>query len=476
VTISLPRRGGRRNGVLVAVAFAVALPFLAALALAPSQGIWPLMEIGLLVGPLAAGFWLAFRRPVLAIVTVFVGLAPIDFLLSIGDGTSATRLIGLAAAAALVLGLCARGAAKRVPGSVVAWLVAFAYMTASLIWAGDQPKALERLESTGLPLLLVALVAVTRLDRVDLRALLFAVVGGGVGVSIYMLVTQAHMPGYATAQGVYERVYLTNGHQAIDPNGVAFALMTPLAIVMGAALGSGDHRRRIVAAVLIPLFVVAILETESRGALVAMGLMILWIAFRSRQRVVTAAVLMLVGVLAFLENGVFSRFDDVQGAGRTSIWRVGVEAFRQHWLIGNGYGTFSDAYNQVYLLVPHTFNTGWSREAHDLVISSFVELGVFGGSLVLYAFWRQFRELGTIPLHDPDGWLRLTAEGGILALFMVAMFLDVLPLKPAWVLPLLIAAVATIRAREHANQGLSYQDFGPDGRSAGVATPVRLRP
>jgi O-antigen ligase len=468
VTVSLPRRDGRRNVVLLAIAVAIVLPFVGALGLAPSQGVRPLIEIGLLVGPLAAGLWFAFRRPVLSIVTVFVGLAPIDFLLSIGNGTSATRVIGTAAAAALVLGLCARGSAGRIPASVVAWLVAFAYMSATLIWAGDQPKALDRLGSTGLPLLLVTLVALTKLDRVDLRALLFAIVVGGFGTSVYMLVEQAHMPGA-------QRVYLTNGHQAIDPNGVAFALMTPLAIVLGAALGSGNRRRRIVAAALIPLFVIAILETESRGGLLAAALMILWIAFRSRQRLVAAAVLALVGILAFLQNGVFSRFDDVEGAGRTSIWKVGVEAFRQHWLIGNGYGTFSDAYNQVYLFVPHTFYTGWSREAHDLVISSFVELGLFGGSLVLYAFWRQFRELRTIPPDDRDGWLRLTAEGGMLAMFAVAIFLDVLPLKPAWVLPLLIAAVATIRVRERANQGLSYQDLGPDGRSAAVATPVRLQ-
>jgi O-antigen ligase len=470
VTISLPRRGVRRTLVSIAIAVAVSLPFLGALALAPTQGIRPLIGIGLLVGPVAAGLWLAFRRPVLAIVALFIGLAPIDFLLYVGNGTSATRLIGLAAVASLVLGLCARGAANRVPASVVAWIAAYAYMAASLIWSGDQAKSFERLESTGLPILLLALVAVTKLDRVDLRALLFAVVGGGVGASTYMLIAQQHMKGYTT-----DRVFLTNGQEAIDPNGVAFALMPPLAIVLGAAVAPGDRRRRLLAAALIPLFVTAILETQSRGGLIAATLMILWIALRARQHLVTAAILAVVGALAFIENGVFSRFDDAEGAGRTSIWKVGVEAFRHHWLIGNGYGSFSDAYNQVYLFVPHTFYTGWSREAHDLVISVFVELGIFGGVLVLYAFWRQFRELHGIPIDAPDGWLRLTAEGGIVGVFTVAIFLDILPLKPAWVLPIIIAAVATVRAREQATQGLSSQDLGPDGRSAPLLATGRLR-
>jgi O-antigen ligase len=470
VTLTLPRRRLRRAALLIAIMLAAAVPFVGAVALAPTQGIRPLLEIGLLVGPVAAGCWFALQRPVIALVTIFVGLAPVDFLLFLGNGTSATRLIGFAAIGALVLGLCARGSSGRVPASVLAWLVAYVYMSASLIWAGDQPKAIDRLESTGLALLLVALVGVSKLDRVDLHALLVAVVGGGFGAAVYMLATQTH-----TSSEAVTRAYLTNGREAIDPNGVAFALMPSLAIVLGAALGRGPRVRRILGTALIPVFVFAILQTESRGGLIAATMMILWMAVRSRQRVVAGVILGLAGLLAFLNNGVFSRFNDAEGAGRTSIWKVGIEAFRNHWLFGNGYGTFSDAYNQAYLSVPHRFYTGWSREAHDLIISAFVELGIVGGSLVLYAFWRQFRELRAIPLDDPDVWLRLMAEGGILAVFVVAIFLDILPLKPAWVLPLLIAAVASVRARERAAAGLSSQDVGPEGRSALGLVPGRLR-
>ena len=38
----------------------------------------------------------------------------------------------------------------------------------------------------------------------------------------------------------------------------------------------------------------------------------------------------------------------------------------------------------------------------------------------------------------------------------------------------LIAAVATVRAREHAALGLSDQDQAPEGRSIGGAVPVTL--
>jgi putative inorganic carbon (hco3(-)) transporter len=458
-----PRSGWRRGILPLAIGLAVSLPFLGGLILAPTEGAVPLLALGVLCGLGVTGSWFAFRRPVIALVTLFVGLAPIDFLLTFGGGTTATRLIALAAVGALAIGLCVRGSSGRVPLSVGAWLVAFAWMTASVMWAGDQPKSIERLAQTGLAILLVTLVALSRLDRSDVRALLVAVVGGALGVAGYMLIAQPHMPSNA------HRVYLSNGSEAIDPNGVALALVTPLAIVLAAAVGPGDPRRRIAGALLIPVFTIAILQTESRGALLAVGAMVLWVAIRSRHRLVAGATIALAALLASLQSGVFSRFNDLEGAGRMPIWKVGIAAFREHWLIGNGYGTFTDAFDQVYLTVPHTFITGWSREAHDLPIACFVELGVLGATLVLYAWWCQFRQLSSIPADDRDAWLRLAGEAGILGLFVVALFLDVLVLKPAWVLPVLIAAVATMRGREHAALGLSDQDQAPQGRSFGGA-------
>jgi O-antigen ligase len=458
----------RQGALPVAVALAVAIPFLGGLIVAPTLGATPLLALGFLSGLGVVGVWFAFRRPVIALVTLFVGLAPIDFLLTLGGGTTGTRLIGLAAVGALAIGLCVRGSSGRVPLSVGAWLAAFAWMAASVIWAGDQPKSIERLAQTGLALLLVTLVALSRLDRSDLRALLVAIVSGALGVAGYMIVAQPHVTASA------HRIYLTNGSEAIDPNGVALALVTPLALVLAAAVGRGDPRRRIAGALLVPVFAVAILQTESRGALLAVGVMVLWAAIRSGNRLVTGATMVAAAGLGWLQSGVFSRFNDLEGAGRLPIWKVGIAAFREHWLIGNGYGTFTDAFDQAYLSVPHAFVTGWSREAHDLPIACFVELGVVGGTLVLYAWWCQFRQLSSIPSADRDAWLRLAGEAGILGLFVVALFLDVLVLKPAWVLPVLIAAVATVRGREHAALGLSDQDQAPEDRSLGRALPVTL--
>jgi O-antigen ligase len=429
------------------VACAIALPFVAAAWMAPRLGVTPLLALGFLCGPFAMFVWFGVRRPMIIFVASFAALAPIDFLLIMGGGATVTRFIGIGAVGTLALGLLARGS-RMPPRFVVVWLIAFAWMVASLVWAGDQPKSIERLSQTALPLLMVTLVAMSRCDRTDLRALIAAIAGGGTFVALYAI--------YVGHQFKPEpgRINLVNGNAQMEPNGVALALLPAFALGLAAAVSTGTPLKRITGLAVVCAVGAAVLATQSRGGVLALGVMLVWSAIRVRQPLVTFAMVAIGAVMAVTQNAVFARFLDstssanAEGAGRVPIWQVGIEAFRQHWLIGNGYGTFSDAYNQAYLLVPHHFNTGWSREAHDLIISCFVELGVFGGGLVLYAWWRQFRELSSIPATDPDAWLRLAAEFGILGVFVAALFMDVSVLKPAWIVPLLIAAVASVRAGE----------------------------
>lgn len=443
--------GAKARWLPVLVAAAMFIPFLAAVSLAPHRGVTPLLALGFIAGPLALGAWLACKRPLATLVALYIGLAPIDFLLVYSSGVTISRLIGLLAIGTLLFMVTIRGSNLRLPRSALAWLIAFAFMAASLIWAGDQPKSIERLMQTGLPILIMTLAGLSRCDRTDVRAMLLAVVAGGTAVSLYAVM---HPPPHAAAAAgaLQNRLVVSNGNASIDPNGLAFSLMAPLAIALAATL-SGDPRRRAIAALIATIIIGAILLTESRGGLLGLGVMLVWLAIRSRERLIAGALIALAAAGSIIQGSAWERLfsnasSNIEGAGRLPIWRVGFEAFRQHWLIGNGYGTFTDAFDQVYLFVPHAFITGWSREAHNLVIASFVELGIFGGALVLLAWWCQFRELRNVPDEDDDAWLRLAMETGILGVFTTAMFLDILFLKPAWVLPILIVVISNALARE----------------------------
>jgi putative inorganic carbon (hco3(-)) transporter len=461
-----PLKGRLLLGLAVA---AICAPFVAATFLAPQSGVTPLLGIGLIAGPIALGTWLACSRPLSTLVALYIGLAPIDFLLVYSSGVTISRLIGFLAIGALVLTIIVRGPRLWLPRSVVAWLVAFVFIGATVIWAGDQPKSIDRLLQTAFPILIMTLAALSRCDRSDIRVMLFAVVAGATAISLYAVVNPP--PSTAAAAGALQgRLVLSNGNTHVDPNGLAFSLMAPLAIVLALALSPGNVPRRVVAAPIAILIILAILLTESRGGLLGMGVMLIWFAVRSRNHLIAVGVIACAALASTIKNGAWERLfsnasSNVQGAGRLPVWRVGLEAFRHHWLIGNGYGTFSDAYNQEYLLVPHAFITGWSREAHSLLVSSFVELGIFGGALILFAWWCQFRELRSISQSSEDAWLRLAMEAGVLGVFTTSMFLDILVLKPAWVLPILIAVISSVLFRERSEKGAAE-------RASAATSPV----
>ncbi len=56
------------------------------------------------------------------------------------------------------------------------------------------------------------------------------------------------------------------------------------------------------------------------------------------------------------------RFADAEhtgAAGRFGIWKVGMEAFKQHWLLGAGIGNYRAVYNSVFIQVYQAYSGGW---------------------------------------------------------------------------------------------------------------------
>ena len=428
----------------LALAVCPVLAAMFALAFAPKLGVLPIFAVGFLCGPLALLAYAAWQRPLIVFVATYAALAPIDFMLRVGGSGTAARFVALGAVAALCMSLVARGANRTVPRNVVAWLVLFAWMLATLVWSGDPAKSIERLNITGLSLIVFTLVSIVFADRWDLRAMMFAIVTSGVGVAVYALASQTHMRFNAS------RIELTGGGLTLNADALAFAFIPPLALAASGAVSSGSLLRRVPCGIAALVILTALVETQTRGGLLAVVAMTVWIGIRLRQPFTLAGLLALAVGFAATQPGFFARFSDTEGAGRATIWQIGLKAFQQHWMIGNGYGTFSDAYNQVYLLVPHHFYAGWSREAHNILISSFVELGVFGGGLLIYAWWCHFRQLKFVPRDDRDFWLRTAAEAGILATFVGALTAEVMDLKTMWILPMLIVLVSNVRGREAA--------------------------
>ena len=199
----------------------------------------------------------------------------------------------------------------------------------------------------------------------------------------------------------------------------------------------------------LAILFVGIILSQSRGAVLAMAVILVYFFVRSRARLRLAAftiLTLLSAVVLVPGTPLWSRFAEALstgGAGRTSIWRVGLMAFKSHWLFGAGYGNFADAYDQAFLQTPHQIWTEaeWHRASHSLLIGTSVELGLIGLALLLAAWASQFNMLRNIAPTEPEYPMRVALEAAVIGTFVAALFLDVMIFKYVWLIFMLMALV-----------------------------------
>ena len=413
------------GGVMALVAAGMALTILVPPSKTQTAGLIALLTIP----ALAYG---AIRAPLSWPLAVYVALVPFDAILELGPATTMTRLLGLLSAGVILAAITARHMPAVPPRAVGLWAAALTWMIASTLWTQDP--------STGIPPTLTQLLSLFALYLVvslyparekDAQNLLAATLAGSACVTLYGLNILLH-----ESQNVTARLWIRADANQIDPNHFAAALLLPLALAIIGSFTASTRAAKAGYVVLAFLFVTGIFVSESRGAIIAGGLLLVYLAWRARAFVQTTIFIALAGCLSLCFPSMWYRFVDptqAGGAGRASIWGVGWEAIRQHWLVGTGMGTFSSTYDQVFLSVYQPVSAGWSRASHDLMIGTTVELGVVGFALVLAAWLAHLWALSAVRPSSPLYPARLALEGALLALLVEAAFLDTLGLKYLWV-------------------------------------------
>lgn len=180
-----------------------------------------------------------------------------------------------------------------------------------------------------------------------------------------------------------------------DPNDLCLILVTAMGIC---ASRLGDRRSslaRLFWLVPIGFFLYAMTLTQSRGGLLGLlaGMMVLFHArFGWKKAVVLMALtLPLVPVLFAGRQTTVAAGEDTFQA-RVHLWSAGLEAMRTSPLFGIGFGRYQEAAIQV---------------AHNSFVHAFVELGLFGGSMLLGVFiipgWVMQRlDRSRLQIQDPD--------------------------------------------------------------------------
>jgi O-antigen ligase len=400
----------------------------------------PMLAIAVVIAP--AAVYLAFRYPLIFPFGLYVALVPFDAILSVTSGTTLVRLIaGLAGITLVTRMLLLRRFVKPGKGWY-AWAAFVVWAGVSLMWTPDLPES-QRVYGIVLQnFLMMTVLAFYPVKEIEFRWLCVLSVVSGLFAALYTFSQHSMMSG--------DRLTLTaSGGLYLDPNYFATSFVLPIALSLSVALSSRDLRLKLLCWACAIFMMIPILMTASRGGVVAMGLLFVYFAARSPRRLQIVAIAVICLALTSLYPAVWDRFlhdpgQQGSGSGRTFIWVVGWHAIQQNWMFGTGVGSFLETYDQNFLAVYQPVMQGWHRPSHDIIVGTWVELGLIGVVLVLGAWYATFRQLRAIPKSSKYYPIRIGLEASLLALFAQSLFIDPIWIKYIWLaqsVPLLLLNV-----------------------------------
>ncbi len=252
-----------------------------------------------------------------------------------------------------------------------------------------------------------------------------------------------------------------------DPNDMAMVLALALPMAWYLGLTSRNTLVRWLGRGFLPLGVLAIGLSGSRGGMVAATVALLIVPLSMTKltpgRMISAMVMLMAGgmlAVAYVPETTIERLatigTEVEGGrigGRGKLWRAGLQAYAEHPIAGFGTGHFKSAITPI--LGPA------AQVAHNSFISVLVEQGIVGFTLYLAMFWALLTAI-----------MRLSGLHRRFALvLLVTLFITMLPLtwedrRVVWIVMAMLLGFSQARR---------LPAEVPVHRAAPARAPVRAR-
>ena len=364
-----------------------------------------------------------------AALWVFVFAVPWENIIVIPGIGTISRLLGMVAVGFAVLAAVISGRLRRPQPFHVAAVLFVICAGFGVFRTVDQGRAIGKF-GTYLQLLVVLwMIWELAPSFRQQRGLLFAYVcGAGVAAIDTVMV-------YRSLLGTTNRRFAAEG---FDPNdlGMTLALALPMAWYLG--MTYRQPLLKWLCRAYLPLGLVAIGLTGSRGALVASIVALLIVPLSITQlspgKIAAGVVLLLVSgaaVVSYIPATSWERYgatrsEAAAGVGnlnsRLVVWKMGLRAFSQKPVLG--YGTSG-------------FNWAVRSQSHNSYLSVLVEQGIVGFSLYAMMFITVFIRVMRIPTMERRFGLVQMATLGVA---MLPLVWD--DRKPVWVILALLTALA----------------------------------
>ncbi|MGA9071409.1 MAG: O-antigen ligase family protein [Terracidiphilus sp.] len=380
------------------------------------------------------------RRITWLLLLIFAFAIPWEYSLDLGEPLgNIARILGLLTLLAAIPAILQAGR-MRPPGPMQ-WLVLafFLMLCCTYFWTIAPDATLTKLRGYFQELMIVWLVWEFAESAEDLRALMRAAVAGSWLLALLTLATFAS----ASAMAAEQVRFAATGQ---DPNDVARYLN--LSLPLAALLFNCEPRRlwRLVAAGYLPLGLVAILLTASRGgflaAVVGVAGSIALLVHGHPRRILGGALALpplAVALWFIIPHGSLERLatitDQLHGGDlnqRWNIWNAGWQAFTRAPLLGTGAGTFVSA-----------AGTASIDTAHNTLLSIAVTGGLcalfIATAMVALAVW------SITLLRGPLQWaMALT----LAVWFITSLVATVEESRTTWLLVAMIALAGRLAADE----------------------------
>ncbi|GAB7024007.1 O-antigen ligase family protein [Salidesulfovibrio brasiliensis] len=221
----------------------------------------------------------------------------------------------------------------------------------------------------------------------------------GAGMAVFVILSAGVLLNYGSARASLE-------YSSYDPNDTAYILVSLLPVMFY----FGQSRRTMLAKLLVfaslPLGVIAISVTQSRGASLAfIVLLLLILRFEkvSFSKVVIPGALLCLLVAYFVPDAFWERFSTLlniesdynytSDTGRLHLWKLGLKFFGSNPLFGVGAGQFTSA-NGMF--------EGNYITAHNAYIQVAAELGIFGIVAFMAMVFGPLRHLRQMMRANPE--------------------------------------------------------------------------
>ena len=390
------------------------------------------------------------RRIAWFLLLLFAFTIPWEYSLELGEPLgNIARVVGLLALLAAIPAVLQTGH-LRTPG-LMQWLVLafFLWLCCTYFWTIEAAETVAKLRGNFQELMIVWLVWEFAEDAGDLRALLRVTVAGSWVLAALTVANFASAEAFANAQVRFAAI-------GQDPNDVARFL--DLGLPLAALLVNSERRWpwRLLAAGYLPLGLLGVLLTASRGgflaavvALVGSGLLL---AYGHPKRALAGALALpaLAAALWFIvPHESFERLatipEQLQGGDlnqRLNIWTAGWHAFVRAPFFGTGAGSFVSAAGLGPIDTAH--NTALSIAVSGGLVALFLATAIVAAAIWLIA-----------QTHGPLKWAMAVA---LLVWFTTSLVATVEESRTTWLLLALIALAGRLGVEQPEELAICFPD------------------